>query len=56
VVRNRIRRRLREAVRLEIAGFAGSGDLVLHPRGSVLEARFEDLRGEVRKVFARCSG
>lgn len=54
VIRNRIRRRMREAVRLEYAALAAGRDLVIHPRQSVLEAPFLDLRREVERVFARC--
>ncbi len=52
VVRNRIRRRLREAVRLHRSELGASLDLVLHPRKSVLEAEFSRLCAEVRGAFA----
>ena len=52
VVRNRIRRRLREAVRLHRGELRASVDLVLHPRKSVLEAEFTRLCAEVGGAFA----
>ena len=52
VVRNRIRRRLREAVRLCRGELRASVDLVLHPRKSVLEAEFTRLCSEVGGAFA----
>ncbi|MGH9556425.1 MAG: ribonuclease P protein component [Terriglobales bacterium] len=52
VVRNRIRRRMREAVRLSLGSLRESVDLVLHPRKSVLEADFAALCGEVSGAFA----
>jgi len=54
VARNRIRRRLRESVRLEMAEEATGFDIVFHPRKSALTASWDELRREVRKVFARC--
>jgi ribonuclease P protein component len=54
VARNRIRRRLREAVRLEQAAFGSNWMVVFNPRRACLEAAFEDLRREVAKVASRC--
>jgi ribonuclease P protein component len=54
VVRNRIRRRLREAVRLEMWRLRGPWDLVFHPRKAVLEMPMPELRREVEKILARC--
>ena len=54
VVRNRIRRRLREAVRLERQAFAQNWMVVFNPRRASLEASFEDLRREVVRVASRC--
>lgn len=54
VVRNRMRRRMREAVRLEFASFAEPVDLVFHPRRNILEAPFKVLRAEVAKVLSQC--
>ena len=53
-VRNRLRRRVREAVRLEKQAFGSSWMVVFNPRRSALDAPFEDLRREVAKVASRC--
>jgi len=54
VERNRIRRRMREAVRLELHRLEIPVDLVVHPRRAVLDAGFEDLRRQVERLFAKC--
>lgn len=54
VIRNRIRRRMREAVRLELHQLAAGRDLVFHPRGAVQDAPFTELRREVERVFRTC--
>ncbi|MCS6954216.1 MAG: ribonuclease P protein component [Bryobacterales bacterium] len=54
-VRNRIKRRLREAVRLNLWRLGPEWAVVFHPRLSVLEASFEELQHEVRRVFSRCA-
>lgn len=51
VVRNRIRRRVREAVRMELAAVAPGWDVVFNPRRVVLGAGFERLRAEVVRLF-----
>ena len=52
VTRNRIRRRLREAVRLELAGLPAV-DLVLVARSSSVRATVEDFRAWLRKAAVR---
>lgn len=52
VVRNRIRRRMREAVRLHAGELPQRTDVVLHPRKVVLEMNFALLEKEVARVFA----
>jgi ribonuclease P protein component len=52
VVRNRIRRRLREAVRLHAGELPQRVDVVLHPRKQVLEMEFARLEQEVSRIFA----
>lgn len=53
VVRNRIRRRMREAVRLSLSA-AGSGvDVVVHPKKSALTADFAALCREVERAFEK---
>jgi len=52
VVRNRIRRRMRAAVRQHLRELAAPLDLVLHPRKSVLTLKFAQLDAEIAQVFA----
>lgn len=52
VERNRIRRRMREAVRLHLRELPAGVDVVLHPRRMVMEMEFSRLEGEVARVFA----
>ena len=52
VERNRIKRRMREAVRLSVASLTRDVDVVLHPRRTVLTAEFVGLQEEVSKIFA----
>lgn len=52
VERNRIKRRMREAVRHNLGCLQSNVDVVLHPRKSVLEMDFSRLEGEVGRVFA----
>lgn len=52
VVRNRIRRRMRSAVRQHLRELAAPLDVVLHPRKSVLTLQFEQLDAEIMQVFA----
>ena len=51
VERNRIKRRMREAVRLSLDLLTRDVDVVLHPRRSVLTAEFGRLQEEVAKIF-----
>jgi ribonuclease P protein component len=52
--RNRIKRRMREAVRLSLEQLGAGWWIVINPRKAVLEAPFEDLRREVERLFLRC--
>ncbi len=52
VDRNRIKRRMREAVRLNLASLTRDVDVVLHPRRTVMTAEFSGLQKEVSKIFA----
>ena len=52
VERNRIRRRLRAAVRQRLSELSGSLDVVVHPRKSVLDLEFARLEGEIDKLFS----
>jgi len=51
VIRNRIRRRLREAVRLNLEGLAAPVDVVINPRKSARTADFAQLLQEVAEAF-----
>jgi ribonuclease P protein component len=50
VERNRMRRRLREAVRLQ-ATLPEDVDVVINPKTSLLTADFEELKAEVARAF-----
>jgi len=52
VERNRIKRRMREAVRLNLPLLTRDVDVVLHPRRTVLTAEFAGLQSEVSRIFA----
>jgi ribonuclease P protein component len=51
VQRNRIKRRLREAVRLSAPPVQVNADVVINPKKSVLAADFEVVLNEVRRAF-----
>ena len=52
VQRNRIKRRLREAVRLHRGESTVAADVVINPKRSVLAVEFEMLAEEVKRAFA----
>lgn len=54
VRRNRIKRRIREAVRVVLGGIAPDWDIVINPRRSVFDAPFAALEAEVRELVNRC--
>ena len=56
VVRNRIRRRLREAVRGRLDRLNPQWSIVINPRRKAFEAPFPELQREVEKLFLRCNG
>ncbi len=51
VQRNRMKRRLREAVRLNSVQRNVAADVVINPKRTLLTAEFCDLRNEVAKAF-----
>jgi ribonuclease P protein component len=51
VDRNRIKRRMREAVRNNLSSLNAPVDVVLHPRRSVIDLEFATLEREVANVF-----
>jgi len=52
VERNRLKRRLREAVRRHRADLGPGWDIVFHPRTEAKAAKFADLEAAVRTFFA----
>jgi ribonuclease P protein component len=56
VVRNRIKRRMREAVRMRLDGLNQSWSIVINPRSRSLTAPTAELEREVERLFQRCNG
>jgi ribonuclease P protein component len=54
VVRNRIKRRLREAFRRHAQEFAAQWDIVINPRRAALQAPFAEIERSLQKVIERC--
>ncbi|MGO9095076.1 MAG: ribonuclease P protein component [Bryobacteraceae bacterium] len=54
VLRNRIRRRMREAVRRQLCQLEAQWEIVINPRRAVLKAPFPELFREVGRLFCRC--
>ncbi|MBI3279179.1 MAG: ribonuclease P protein component [Acidobacteria bacterium] len=54
VQRNRIRRRMREAVRLRLSEFGPGWAVVFNPRRAALEAPFEKLLEELDRLVRKC--
>jgi ribonuclease P protein component len=55
VARNRMKRRMREAVRLNLSTLPPVWWIVFNPRRQSADAPFESLQREVRKVFDKCA-
>ena len=55
VVRNRIKRRLREAVRLRLDRLSPQWEIVFNPRRLAMNSPFTELTREVEKLFLRCN-
>lgn len=53
VVRNRIKRRLREAARRHLAALAAPVDVVINPKKSALTADFAALERDLARVFEK---
>ena len=51
VQRNRMKRRLREAVRLQGIPAGLTTDVVINPKRTLLAAEFADIRNEIAKAF-----
>ena len=56
VIRNRIRRRLREVVRLRLDRLNPQWSIVFNPRRKAFDAPLAELQREVEKLFLRCNG
>jgi ribonuclease P protein component len=56
VVRNRIKRRVREAVRLHLDQLSPEWTIVINPRRKAYDAPVAELHREVQRLFQRCSG
>lgn len=56
VERNRMKRRLREAVRMSLPIQAPDADIVINPKKTVLKVEFETLLNEVRRAFVIVEG
>ena len=55
VVRNRIKRRVREAVRLRLDRLSPQWEIVFNPRRRAMDATFESLTAEIERLFHRCN-
>lgn len=55
VIRNRVKRRMREALRQDWAEMQPGWDVVINPRKAVLEAPFVEIQREVKRLITRCA-
>src|SRR5215471_16167808 len=55
VVRNRLRRRVREAVRLRLDQLNPEWEIVFNPRRTAMDSPFAELIREVDQFFLRCN-
>lgn len=53
--RNRIKRRMRAAIRNHLASMPAGVDLILHPKRVVMTMEFSQLNAEVRRIFAQAA-
>jgi len=51
VQRNRMKRRLREAVRLKGLQHTVAADVVINPKRTLLDAEFADLQNDIARAF-----
>jgi len=56
VARNRIKRRVREAVRGRLDRLNPHWSIVINPRRKALDAPLEEIQREVERLFGRCNG
>ena len=55
VVRNRLRRRVREAVRMHLELLSPQWSIVINPRRKAFDAPLPDLEREMERLFQRCN-
>jgi len=55
VARNRIKRRVREAVRLRFEHLNSKWEIVFNPRRAAMDSPFRELLQEVEQLFLRCN-
>ena len=55
VIRNRIKRRVREAVRVRLPDPGTGWEIVINPRRGAETAPFSQIEREVEKLFQRCA-
>ena len=55
VVRNRLKRRVREVVRARLVELKTPWDIVINPRRPIATCAFADLEREIDKLFRRCN-
>ena len=55
VVRNRIKRRVREAVRQRLDQLSPEWEIVFNPRRAAMDSPFGSLTSEIEKLFRRCN-
>ena len=55
VARNRIKRRVREAVRLRLEQLSPQWEIVINPRRAAMDSPFQELVREVEQLFRRCN-
>jgi ribonuclease P protein component len=56
VVRNRVKRRVREAIRLRLDQLSPQCEVVINPRRRAAGAPFPEIQREVEKLLLRCAG
>jgi ribonuclease P protein component len=54
VLRNRVKRRLREALRVRLMDVAPEWDIVINPRRPAIVAPVRELQREVDRLVAQC--
>jgi ribonuclease P protein component len=54
VLRNRVKRRIREALRVRLPEVAPEWDIVINPRRPAIAAPLEELQRELDRLVAQC--